>query len=479
MDLSKAFYTHGSICKPRALSSSIIINYMDSNISQEHIYTVSELNDEVSGLLSSNFGIIWIEGEISNYMKSAAGHAYFSLKDSNSSVRCAMFRIQNQSIGFAMEDGQHILAKAKVGLYQARGEYQLVIEYAEQAGEGLLRQKFELLKNKLESEGLFDSVHKQSLPYIPNKIGVISSPKGAAIQDIFNTIKRRFNLVELLVYPTMVQGKEASYQICQAIASANQDNQCSVIILARGGGSLEDLWCFNDEEVARSIFNSKIPIVTGIGHETDVTIADMIADVRAPTPTAAAEIVLPDKLEIQKTLSSLSKQITQSFSIALTNLRHALTKSHLKLEENHPRRKLQQHQQRLDFILERIKATPKTYADNLRLRLNDDHNSLSLVNPNFSINTMQQDLRLKQNNLPSLMKNLLKAKENRFSIVLAKLESSSPLTALSRGYAYITDKDTGKNIRSIDSLKKGSILSTRIKDGLFESSVTRIKKIKD
>ena len=326
---------------------------------------------------------------------------------------------------------------------------------------------------------MFDPIHKQTLPYIPNKVGIISSPKGAAIQDIFNTIKRRFSLVELLVYPTMVQGKEASQQICQAIASANQDNQCSVIILARGGGSLEDLWCFNDEEVARSIFGSKIPVVTGIGHETDVTIADMIADVRAPTPTAAAEIVLPDKSEIQKTVSSLSKQITQSFSITLTNLRHALTKSHLKLEENHPRSKLQQHQQRLDFILERIKATPKTYADNLRLRLSDDQNSLSLVNPRFSINTMQLDLELKQNNLPSLMGNLLKAKEKRFSIVLAKLEGSSPLNALSRGYAYITDKDTGKNIRSIDSLKKGSTLTTRIKDGLFESSVTRIEKKKN
>ena len=452
---------------------------MDSDISQEHIYTVSELNDEVSGLLSSNFGIVWIEGEISNYMKSAAGHAYFSLKDSDSSVRCAMFRIQNQSIGFDMEDGQHVLAKAKVGLYQARGEYQLVVEYAEQAGEGLLRQKFELLKNKLQLEGLFDPVHKKSLPYIPNKVGVISSPKGAAIQDIFNTIKRRFNLVELLVYPTMVQGKEASHQITQAIAAANQDNQCSVIILARGGGSLEDLWCFNDEEVARAIFNSKIPIVSGIGHETDVTIADMIADLRAPTPTAAAEMVLPDKSEIQKTLSNLSKQITKSFGIALTNLRHTLTKSDLKLEENHPRTKLQQHQQRLDFILEKIKTTPKTYADNLRLRLNDDHNSLSLNNPKFSIDTLHQDLELKQNNLLSFTTNLLRAKEQRFSIVLAKLEGSSPLNALSRGYAYITDKNSGEHVRSVSSLKKGSALTTRIKDGFFESSVTRIEKIKD
>jgi len=452
---------------------------MDSNISQEHVYTVSQLNDEVSDLLSSNFGIIWIEGEISNYMKSAAGHAYFSLKDTDSSVRCAMFRMQNQSIGFDMEDGQHILAKAKVGLYQARGEYQLVVEYAEQAGEGLLRQKFELLKNKLQTEGLFDPAHKKSLPYIPNKVGIISSPKGAAIQDIFNTIKRRFNLVELLVYPTMVQGSEAGYQICQAIESANQDNQCSVILLARGGGSLEDLWCFNEEEVVRAIFKSKIPIVTGIGHETDLTIADMVADLRAPTPTAAAEIVLPDKSEIQKTLSSVSNQMLKSFSIALTNLRHSLTKNHLKLEENHPRTKLQQHQQRLDFISEKIKSTPKTYADKLRLKLNEDQNRLSLNNPKFSIDTMHRDLQLKQRNLSSFTADLLRAKEQQFSITLAKLESSSPLNALSRGYAYITDKDTGKNIKSVNSLKRGSKLTSRIKDGFFESSVTRIEKAKD
>ncbi len=356
---------------------------MDSNISQQHIYSVSELNDEVSGLLNSNFGIIWIEGEISNYMKSAAGHAYFSLKDSQSSVRCAMFRFQNQSISFAMEDGQHILAKVKVGLYQARGEYQLVVEYAEQAGEGLLRQKFELLKTKLQSEGLFDPVHKLDIPYIPKKIGVISSPKGAAIQDVFNTIKRRFNLVELLVYPTTVQGSEASLQLCQAIESANQDNECSVIILTRGGGSLEDLWSFNEEEVARAVFNSKIPIVTGIGHETDVTIADMVADVRAPTPTAAAEMVLPEKSEIQKTFSTLSRQITQSLKLILHNLDHRLTKHHLKLEENHPRTKLQQHQQRLDFVLQKIKITPKTYAGNLQLTLRDTINALALNSSSF------------------------------------------------------------------------------------------------
>jgi len=452
---------------------------MDSNISQQHIYSVSELNDEVSGLLNSNFGIIWIEGEISNYMKSAAGHAYFSLKDSQSSVRCAMFRFQNQSISFAMEDGQHILAKVKVGLYQARGEYQLVVEYAEQAGEGLLRQKFELLKTKLQSEGLFDPIHKLDIPYIPKKIGVISSPKGAAIQDVFNTIKRRFNLVELLVYPTTVQGNEANLQICQAIESANQDNQCSVIILARGGGSLEDLWSFNEEEVARAVFNSKIPIVTGIGHETDVTIADMVADVRAPTPTAAAEMVLPEKSEIQKTFSTLSRQITQSFKLILNNLDHRLTKHHLKLEENHPRTKLQQHQQRLDFVLQKIKITPKTYVGNLQSTLRDTINALALNNPQFMVDSLHQDLKMKQNNLAASTHALFKTKQQRFALILAKLEGSSPLNALSRGYAYIAEKNTGSHIKSVDSIKKGTKLSTRLKDGYFESDVTRVDKIKD
>ena len=452
---------------------------MDSNISQQHIYSVSELNDEVSGLLNSNFGIIWIEGEISNYMKSAAGHAYFSLKDSQSSVRCAMFRFQNQSISFAMEDGQHILAKVKVGLYQARGEYQLVVEYAERAGEGLLRQKFELLKTKLQSEGLFDPIHKLDIPYIPKKIGVISSPKGAAIQDVFNTIKRRFNLVELLVYPTTVQGSEASLQICQAIESANQDNECSVIILTRGGGSLEDLWSFNEEEVARAVFNSKIPIVTGIGHETDVTIADMVADVRAPTPTAAAEMVLPEKSEIQKMFSTLSRQIPQSLKLILHNLDHSLTKHHLKLEENHPRTKLQQHQQRLDFVLQKIKITPKTYAGNLQLTLRDTINALALNNPQFMVDSLHQDLKMKQNNLAASTRTLFKSKQQRFALILAKLEGSSPLNALSRGYAYIAEKNTGTHIKSVDSIKKGTKLSTRLKDGYFESDVTRVDKIKD
>ena len=449
---------------------------MDSEILQEHIYSVSELNDEVASLLGINFGIVWIEGEISNYMKSAAGHSYFSLKDPTSSVRCAMFRIQNQSLNFELQDGQHILAKVKVGLYQARGEFQLIVEYAEQAGEGLLRQKFELLKKKLEAEGLFESIHKQPLPFIPTKIGIISSPTGAAIQDIFNTIKRRFNLVELLVYPTLVQGQEASKQICQAIDVANNRDECSVIILARGGGSLEDLWCFNEEEVARAVFESNIPIITGIGHETDTTIADMVSDLRAPTPTGAAEMILPEAAELINTLTNRSRQITQAFSLILKNLDNVLMRNQVKLEENHPKTKLQQHAQQLDAIQQKIQTMPNTYINSLQSSLNNKINALAIQNPKFTIDSIHRDLKEVNHQLVLFTQQVFNRQQQQFSIAMAKLDGISPLQNLSRGYAYVTDDKTGQHVKSLNAIKKGSKLTTRMKDGSFKSKVTEIKK---
>ena len=449
---------------------------MDSEILQEHIYSVSELNDEVASLLSINFGIVWIEGEISNYMKSAAGHSYFSLKDPTSSVRCAMFRIQNQSLNFELQDGQHILAKVKVGLYQARGEYQLIVEYAEQAGEGLLRQKFELLKKKLEAEGLFESIHKQSLPFIPTKIGIISSPTGAAIQDFFNTIKRRFNLVELLVYPTLVQGQEASKQICQAIDVANNQDECSVIILARGGGSLEDLWCFNEEKVARAVFESNIPIITGIGHETDTTIADMVADLRAPTPTGAAEMILPEATELINTFTNRSRQITQAFSLILKNLHNVLMRNQIKLEENHPKTKLQQRSQQLDAIQQKIQTMPNTYINSLQSSLNNKINALAIQNPKFTIDSIHSDLKEANHQLVFFTQQVFNRQQTQFSIAMAKLDGISPLQNLSRGYAYVTDDKTGQHVKSLNTITKGSALTTRLKDGSFKSKVTEVKK---
>ena len=253
------------------------------------IYTVSQLNRETGQLLSRHFLSIRVEGEISNLSTPASGHVYFSLKDANAQVRCAMFKNQRRRGGFKPENGKQVIVTAEVSLYEPRGDYQLIVEHIEEAGDGALRRAFDALKLKLSAEGLFDAANKQSLPALPKAIGVITSPSGAAIRDILTVLQRRFPAIPVIIYPTAVQGTNAQHEIAGAIAIANKSWQCDVLILARGGGSLEDLWAFNEEKVARAIATSSIPIISGIGHETDFTIADFAADLRAPTPSAAAE----------------------------------------------------------------------------------------------------------------------------------------------------------------------------------------------
>ena len=337
---------------------------MDPFENQEHIYSISELNDEVASTLTQAFGVIWVEAEISNLMKSAAGHVYFSLKDESASVRCAMFRMQNQSLDFSLKDGMQILARAKVGLYKQRGEFKLIIEYAEESGEGLLRQRFELLKQKLQKEGLFDERHKKSLPETPESIGLVTSPQAAALQDILKTIKRRYPLVKVVLYPTPVQGNDATEKIASAIDIANLREECDVIIIARGGGSLEDLWCFNEELVARSIFQSKIPIVSGVGHETDFTIADLVADLRAATPTAAAEIALPSTSEIMDQLNRIIFDINQSTDLTISDFKHQLKSASLRMRATHLKSKLQLNMQRLDHMM-KIEQLPLAQLNQL------------------------------------------------------------------------------------------------------------------
>ena len=258
------------------------------------IYSVSQLNQEARTLLEEAFPMVWIEGEISNFTRPASGHWYFTLKDAKAQVRCAMFALRNRWVNFKPDNGLQVLARARISLYEGRGDFQLLIEQLEQAGDGVLQRAFEALKLRLASEGLFDTHIKPTVPNFPHCIGIITSPTGAAIRDVLSVLKRRFPAIPIIIYPTAVQGKEAAAQICAAIAKANQQALCNVILLVRGGGSLEDLWSFNEETVARAICKSLIPIVAGIGHEIDVTIADFAASQRAPTPSAAAEMVSPD-----------------------------------------------------------------------------------------------------------------------------------------------------------------------------------------
>ncbi|HJL80164.1 MAG TPA: exodeoxyribonuclease VII large subunit [Gammaproteobacteria bacterium] len=443
--------------------------------SQEHIYTISELNDEVASTLTQTFGVIWVEGEVSNLMRSAAGHVYFSLKDESASVRCAMFRMQNQSLDFSLKDGMQILARAKVGLYKQRGEFQLIVEYAEESGEGLLRQKFELLKQTLLKEGLFDEEHKLPLPEIPETIGLITSPKGAAVQDILKTIKRRYSLVNVIVYPTLVQGNEATQQIASAIDDANERKECDVLIVARGGGSLEDLWCFNEELVARSIFNSRIPIISGIGHETDFTITDLVADLRAATPTAAAEIALPSINEIMDQLNRFIFDMNQLADRKITDFKHRLKSSSLRMQASHPHSKLQLNLQKLDLIDEKMRNLPMMQLKDLTNIFRISLSKLLASNPKNNIETEKQNLEIKKMAFLNALMGIIESKKNRFSILTTQLESASPLQLLNRGYAVVTTKDD-KSIKSIRNISPGASVKTKLSDGSFMSKVERIDK---
>jgi exodeoxyribonuclease VII large subunit len=283
------------------------------------VYTISQLNSTARQLLEDNFPPILVEGEISNLACPSSGHIYFSLKDEFAQVRCAMFRNHNHGLDFTPENGMHVLVQAQVSIYEQRGDYQLIIYHMEAAGVGILRRKFEELKKKLLTEGLFAKEHKKTIPKLANCIGVITSATGAAIRDIISVLKRRFAGIPIIIYPAQVQGDQAAKKIVDAIETANQHNKCDVLIIARGGGSLEDLWPFNEEIVARSIFASQIPIVTGVGHEVDFTIADFVADVRAPTPSAAAELLSPDRADLLNMVEHLHSKFSHLLNTKLRN----------------------------------------------------------------------------------------------------------------------------------------------------------------
>src|SRR5580700_5001795 len=285
------------------------------------VYSVSRLNREVRTLLERGFGMIWLEGEISNFSRPSSGHWYFSMKDAGAQVRCAMFRQRNMLCAFTARDGQKVLLRARIGLYEPRGEFQLLVEHMEDAGLGALKRQFDELAAKLAAEGLFAPERKRPLPALPKRIGVITSPSGAAIHDILHVLARRFAAIPVLLYPVAVQGAAAAAEIIAALALAGRRAECDVLILARGGGSLEDLWAFNDEALARAIVASPIPVITGIGHEIDFTIADFAADVRAPTPSAAAELVVPDAEEWLAAFVRLSTRLQRGMRRSLDERR--------------------------------------------------------------------------------------------------------------------------------------------------------------
>ncbi|MEL7450439.1 MAG: exodeoxyribonuclease VII large subunit, partial [Pseudomonadota bacterium] len=319
------------------------------------VFTVARLNQEARAVLESGLGIVWVEGELSNLARPASGHLYFSLKDGRAQVRCAMFRQRNRALRFAPRDGLKVLVRARVSLYEPRGDFQLQVDHMEAGGEGALRLAFEALKTKLAAEGLFDERPDRELPSLPQRVGVITSPSGAVIRDILNVLRRRFPALPVLIYPVAVQGDAAAGQIVAALERAGRRADCDVIVLARGGGSLEDLWPFNEEAVARAIHACPIPVVSAVGHETDVTIADFTADLRAPTPSAAAELIVPDRADLARHVGSLVERAQRAARRHFERQRERLRWLEGRLQQCHPGQRLHTQAQRLDELEARLR----------------------------------------------------------------------------------------------------------------------------
>ena len=406
--------------------------------------------------------MVWIQGELSNLARPASGHIYFSLKDRGAQVRCAMFRAKNALINFDLDNGVEVIARARVGMYEARGEYQLIVEHLEAAGDGMLRLKFEELKRKLAAEGLFDESNKYELPLYPTQIGIITSASGAALHDILTTLRRRNPAIPIVIYPTTVQGESAKYDIVNALELANQRDECDVIILARGGGSLEDLWSFNEEMVVRAIFDSEIPIICGVGHEVDFTLADFAADARAPTPTAAAELSAESLGDMLGRLESAQSSLVRVMMHSLKDhqQRLALYRSGVQ----HPGKRIEQLFQqcdelttRLPIALRNIQLLKTSVADHLVSKLNS-------LSPATKIRDLNKDISQHRNRLVTSMSTVLDRKKALSAELSRTLNAVSPNATLSRGYAIISDGEK-RIVRDAKNYQPGDELEARLAKG--------------
>lgn len=440
-------------------------------VQQENIYTVSRLNNEVRFLLEDSFPFVWVEGEISNFAAPNSGHWYFSLKDTSAQVRCAMFRGQQRKLGFLPKDGMHVLIKARVSLYENRGEFQLLAEEMEERGEGKLRRAFELLKKKLETAGFFDSTHKKPLPLFPKQIGIVTSATGAAIRDILTVLKRRFACVPVVIYPTLVQGETAAPTIVKAIQIANQRNECDVLILARGGGSLEDLWPFNEEIVAKAIYESHIPIISGVGHEVDFTIADFVADKRAPTPSAAAEICTPDGTDLLALLKRQQQQLWRHIKQKFASFKQQFEWIQKQLVQQHPKRRLLEKMQRLDFCELTLVQLQTRVLNKWQMAVREYDARLHKQIPLQKIHSNQHQLHLQQQQCITHMKMHLVELQTRLANAVAKLDALSPLATLQRGYAIATKEQ--HVLRDIHEVNPGDTVRVRLAKGLMDCTVLK------
>jgi len=433
--------------------------------------TVSELNHQARHLLESSFMQVWVEGELSGFSRPSSGHWYFSLKDQKCQIRCAMFRGANQRIRTLPREGDQIRIRGKVTLYENRGDFQIIVEHLEPAGLGALQQAFEALKARLQGEGLFDPARKKLIPATPRHIGVVTSPTGAAIHDILTVLKRRCPAIPVTLYPTAVQGQPATADIVQAIARAQQHGLADVLIIGRGGGSLEDLWCFNEEAVARAIAACPIPTVSAVGHEVDVTIADFVADLRAPTPSAAAEKISPDQQDWLRRLTEQQGRLGQSARRLLQRLDNQL--GHLSARLRDPRRELLEKAQRMDELELRLNKAIRDRLDQQKQKTDYLLQRMSAQSPRRTLKTAREQTQRLEERLTLATRHQLRQKDERLQHIAQTLHVVSPLATLGRGYAIVKD-DNDRIVRKAGDLETGSQITARLGHGSVSARVTEI-----
>ena len=449
---------------------------MSAQDSSQNILTVSQLNRQSKELLETYLHNVQVTGEISNLARPASGHWYFTLKDQRAQVRCAMFKSRTQYLKFAPKEGDQVIVNASVGLYEARGDYQLIVNGMQSAGEGALKIAFERLKNQLYQEGLFNSESKQPLPKHPQHLGIVTSPTGAAIKDILSVLKRRFPNLPISIYPTQVQGDMAAAQIAQAIERANRDQLCDVLIVGRGGGSLEDLWPFNEEIVARAIFASKIPIISAVGHEVDVSISDFVADLRAPTPSAAAELVSPDRFEWLGRFEQIERSLIRIIQNAVNQQRFQLLQLVKRLR--HPKDKLQENMQRLDMASMRLTNIMEKRITQLNQRLNSAQHELQQHKPDKQLTLLQQQTKELSARLNQAMKHQIADLKNQLARQAEVLNAVSPLSTLNRGYAIVSHTD-GQIITNSEQAKVGDTINAQLHEGQLVCQVLETEPAND
>jgi exodeoxyribonuclease VII large subunit len=460
---------------PKGLFSKLIFSDSRDHVSmsEPQIFTVASLNAEVRQMLEQGFGTVWLIGEISNFSAPSSGHWYFTLKDEQAQIKAAMFRTSNQRVRMRPQHGMQVLVRAKLTVYEPRGDYQLIVEHMEDAGAGLLQQRYEQLKQRLAAAGLFASDSKQPLPAAIRRVGIITSPTGAAIRDILAVLKRRDPSIEVIIYPSAVQGQAATAELLSMLQRAIARNEVDVLIMARGGGSLEDLWCFNDEQLAYALHSCPIPTISAIGHEVDFTICDFVADVRAATPSAAAELVSQDQRQWLQQLQQQRLRLSASWQRYQRNQQQQLKAIQQRLLLQDPQRRMQLNSQRLDEISGRIQQAVLRTLQLQQRQLSHSQQRLQRVHPERRIEPAKQQLQQLDQRLQRLIREHTKQRHQHLQAQLQQLHLVSPLQTIARGYAVVTNGQR-QVIRDPQQLAPNEVFQVRVAGGEFAA-----KKLND